>query len=122
MSDSDSTKNWEHRPGAQVNVGSSAFLETAAELLIIVKSEPIRRMKGKLWHVEQISLNGADGYPVTSTTRYFVKNDNVIYNVIFLIDIGHEIVMTSWNVTDYGGSHLGFKMHFRLSNCLGLWC
>ena len=34
MSNSDSTKNWEHVPDAWVGYASSAFLETPDELLI----------------------------------------------------------------------------------------
>ena len=34
MSNSDSTKSWEHEPGAQVGWAPSVFLETPAELLI----------------------------------------------------------------------------------------
>ena len=34
MITSNSTKNWEHRPGAPVGYASSAFLEIPAELLI----------------------------------------------------------------------------------------
>ena len=67
MSNSYSTENWEQGPGAPVHVGSgsSAFLETPAELLIRNQVRGRRKRKGNIWHDEQISFHGANEYTVT---------------------------------------------------------
>ena len=45
MSNSYSTKHWEHGPGAPVGLASYAFVETPSELLIKVKSGEEERGK-----------------------------------------------------------------------------
>ena len=52
MSNSDSTKNSEYRPGALVGYTSSAFLETTAELLIKshVQGRHLPKRKENLWY------------------------------------------------------------------------
>ena len=47
MRNSDSTKNWEHIPGAPVGLASFAFLETPAELLIKSQVRDRRKRKRK---------------------------------------------------------------------------